>query len=258
MGDPHLDRIRDQFTRQADAYLRMRQTTDEASLRALVKLSGAQKGQRALDVACGPGFLTMAFAEQGIETIGIDATPAFLDLARAEAARRALTAIEFRLGDAQNLPFDAATFDVASCRAAFHHFPSPQQVLAEMTRVLRPAGRLVLADMLASEDAEQAAYHNRIERLCDPTHVRALPRSEFHRLFAETGLEVLFETTVPLEYELNEWMDHGGPMPEAAREIATLMEASVDVDRSGLAVRRDGASLRFRHTGAAFLLGAAG
>jgi ubiquinone/menaquinone biosynthesis C-methylase UbiE len=256
MGDSreHREHVRKQFTRQADAYSAMPQTNDEARLDGLVALAGARPQHHALDVACGPGFLTMAFARRCARAEGIDATPALLERARADAARRGLGNVHFARGDAEALPFPDAGFDVVSCRAAFHHFPHPERVLGEMRRVAKPGGRLLVADMLGSEAPALAAYHDRIERLCDPTHVTALPASEFERLFAATGLEVLARPHGPMHYDVEEWMAHGGPSPEASAEIMRLLEASLAVDRCGLAVRREGGRLRFSHTTAAFVL----
>lgn len=251
----HVERIRAQFTRQAEVYARMRQTTDQRGLDGLVLLSGAAPGQRVLDVACGPGFLTMTFATRVAQATGFDATDAFLDLARAEAARRGLTNVEFRSGDAEALPFADASFDVVSCRAAFHHFPRPERVLAEMSRVTRPGGKLVIGDMVGSEDPAKAAYHDRMERLCDPTHVRALPDGEFRRLFATQGLELQFARSGPMEIRVDEWIAHGGPDAAVERELRALVEASLDVDLCGLDVRREDGALVFSHIGTAFLLG---
>jgi ubiquinone/menaquinone biosynthesis C-methylase UbiE len=250
----HLQKIRDQFTRQADAYIRMKQTTDEEALGKLAAMTGVQPDHRVLDVACGPGFLTMAFAQRCAEAVGLDATTEFLSRATEEAVRRGLRNIQFREGDAGWLPFADRTFDVVSCRAAFHHFTRPERVLAEMRRVLKPAGRIMIADMIASGDKEKAEYHNRVERLCDPTHVRALAESEFDRMFRDAGLEVLLRPKLMLHYDLFEWMGHGGPGEAAAREIVALMEASVDTDRTGLNVRREDGKLRFSHTAVAFLV----
>jgi ubiquinone/menaquinone biosynthesis C-methylase UbiE len=107
----HLQKIRDQFTRQADAYIRMQQTTDEAALGKLVALTEVQTDHRVLDIACGPGFLTMVFAQQCAEAIGFDATSEFLARAREEATRRGLRNIQFHEGDAEQLPFAANSFD---------------------------------------------------------------------------------------------------------------------------------------------------
>jgi len=255
MADPseQIEKIREQFTRQADAYIRTRQATDEAGLLGLVALSGAQRTHAALDVACGPGFLTMAFAARCASAVGVDATDAFLERARAEAARRGLTNLSFRAGDAESLVFPDASFDVVSCRAAFHHFARPAHVLAEMKRVLTADGRILVADLVASEDPEKAAYQDRIERLCDPSHARALPESELAQMFAAAGLELVVQPRSTLHYHVEEWLDHGGPSESATREILALFEASLEIDRCGLNVRREDGRLRFSHTAVAFV-----
>ena len=108
--------------------------------------------------------------------------------------------------------------------------------------------------MLGSENPACAQYHDRIERLCDPTHVRALPRSEFERMFAAAGLTVLAAPSGSMDYDVDEWMAHGGPTADVAAEIVRLFEASLETDRSGLAVRREGDWLRFSHRVVSFLL----
>ncbi|MDX1650343.1 MAG: methyltransferase domain-containing protein [Myxococcota bacterium] len=250
-----LQRVRVQFDRQAEAYARMRQTTDARALAGLVGLCGAGAGDRVLDVACGPGLLTLAFAARVQEAVGIDATPAFLRMARQEAARRGLAGARFQEGDAEALPFPDGAFDVAACRAAFHHFPRPARVLSEMRRVVRPGGRLLVADLLGSEDPEKASLHDRIERLCDPSHARALPASAFERLFAEAGLEVVAAPRGELAYDAEDWLAHGGPDETTAARIRTLLAESAGGDRADLDVHRDAAGrLRFRHRTAAWLL----
>ena len=253
-ADSHLERIRAQFGKQADVYARMRQTTDERSLNALVSLSGADATARVLDVACGPGFLTMAFAARCGSAVGFDATEPFLAMARAEAEQRGLRNIEFRFGNAEQLPFAAGAFDSVSCRAAFHHFARPERVLAEMARVAAPNGRLLIADMLSSEDPSKAAYHNHMDRLVDPSHVRALTAPEFERLFGAAGLAARFQTAVPIDIEVDEWLAHGGPDAATETEIRALVEASIDTDRCGLNMRRENGALWFTYTTGVFVL----
>ena len=250
--DP-VERIRRQFTRQAEVYAGMSQTRDAAGHRGLAKLAGAAPGKRALDVACGPGLLTLALAEAGAAVVGIDATEALLERARAEAARRGL-AVEFRAGDASALDLPSAHFDVVTSRAAFHHFPEPARVLSEMVRVAKPGATLLVADLLGSEDPEQAALHDRIERLCDPTHVRALPESAFDALVRAAGLRVVARPAGEMAYDAEEWIAHGGPGQATAAEIRRLLEGSIVGDRAGLGVHHEGGRLRFRHRTAAFLL----
>jgi ubiquinone/menaquinone biosynthesis C-methylase UbiE len=257
-ADAQLERIRTQFGKQADVYARMRQTTDERSLGALVQLSGADAASRVLDVACGPGFLTMAFAACCRHAVGVDATEPFLAMARAESDRRDLRNVEFRAGDAEHLEFDDGSFDLVSCRAAFHHFARPAHVLADMIRVVTRQGRLLIADMLTSEDPSKAEYHNRMERLCDPSHVRALTGAQFAQLFADRGLRVRFEAQVPIDMDFDEWLDHGGPDASTAAQLRALIDASIDTDRCGLNARREGGAIRFTYTSGVFLLERAG
>jgi SAM-dependent methyltransferase len=152
------------------------------------------------------------------------------------------------------LPEPDACYDVVACRAAFHHFPDPARVLSEMRRVTRPGGTLLVADLLGSEDAAQAELHDRIERLCDPTHVRALPRSEFEQLIRGQGLELVRAPSGEMHYDVEEWIAHGGPDSDTAARIRTLLEESQPGDRAGLGVERQDGRLRFRHRTAAFVL----
>ena len=244
----HLDKVREQFNRQAEVYARMRHATDTEAFRKLVNLAQTQPHHKVLDVACGPGFLTMTFAEHCAEAVGFDATDKFVALAQAEAEQRGLRNLTFQKGDAGQLPFVDGTFDIVVCRAAFHHMPYPERTLAEMKRVAKADGRLLILDMLASEDPQKAEYHNRIERLCDPSHARALPESEFERLFADAGLQLIARPQTPLRFAVDEWLNHGGPAEHEAREILRLIEDSLDDNRTGLNIEPENGKLYFNHT----------
>jgi ubiquinone/menaquinone biosynthesis C-methylase UbiE len=248
-----LAAIQRQFRRQADAYERMASVTDVEGLRRLVMLAGTGAQDRVIDVACGPAFLTMEFAAACGEAVGIDGTDVFVDHARREARRRALANVRFVLADVERMPLRDGHFDVAVCRAAFHHFPRPETVLREMVRVTKPGARLVIADQVSSADPAKALLHNEIERLCDPTHVRALSEPELDRLFAGADLRVAFKAHATIDYSVTEWMSHGGPSPEVAREIERRMRDAIPGDAAGLDVRIENGELRFRHTAVAFL-----
>ncbi len=253
-ADRHTRRIEQQFTRQADAYCDMEQTKDQASLDLLVTLSGVDESARVLDVACGPGFLTMTFGAKCAEATGVDATPAFVEAANAEAMRRRLANTTFREGRADRLELPDDEFDLVTCRAAFHHFVNPETVLSEMKRVARPGGALLIADMIASEDPSERALHDRIEILCDPTHTRVLLANEFEALFATHGLALELGPRSELAYDVEEWISHGGPTEADAAEIRRLLRGSMDGDAAGLAVHEEEGRLRFRHNVAVYRL----
>ena len=95
----------------------------------------------ALDVACGTGRLTSRLVERGHRVVGVDQAPEMLDV-----ARRRVPGAEFRLGDLHDLPVGAATFDVVVCGLALSHVPDLVPVLAELARVVRPGGSVVISD----------------------------------------------------------------------------------------------------------------
>lgn len=250
----HLSVVQEQFRKQAEAYSQMAVVRSEKLLAAIADATGAGATDRVLDLASGPGYLTMLLAERCREAVGVDATDRFVEQARAEAARRGIANVSFRLGDVERLDLPDASFDVITCKFAFHHFPRPERVLAEMARVARSGATLVIADMLAAEDPEKRAYQDRVERLCDPSHASALPASQFERLFAAQGLSVVAVHRRETSYTVPEWIRHGGPPEERAREIVALLEDSLEVDRSGLHVRRENGELCFSHQGVTYVL----
>ena len=135
------------------------------------QVAGVTRDDIALDVACGPGLVVCAFATVARHVTGVDITPAMLEQARALQQREGLTNVEWKLGDGTKLPFEDESFSLVLSRYAFHHFENPKAVLAEMVRVCQPGGRVCVADVYVTSDAQDEAY-NRIELLRDPSHVR--------------------------------------------------------------------------------------
>jgi ubiquinone/menaquinone biosynthesis C-methylase UbiE len=253
-ADTHLEAIRRQFRRQAEAYVAVPVVTDPEFLSYIVSISGVGKQHQVLDVASGPGFVAMAFAPHCDRVIGIDATDRFVERANNEAAARRLANASFVLGDVTQMAFPDASFDIAVCRFAFHHFPEPAKVLAEMRRVVRPGGVNIIVDMVASEDPVKAAYHNDVERLCDPSHARAIPATEFERMFSEQGFDLTHKQTIKTSYTIDEWIAHGGPPADRDAKIREMMSASIADDKSGLNVRRVNDTIAFSHTGASYVI----
>lgn len=97
---------------------------------------------RALDAACGTGRHTKYLVERGHHVIGIDATPAMLAKARTD-----LPAVPFRIGDLLALPLETASVDAVVCALTLTHFARLDPPIAELSRVLRPGGRLIVSDM---------------------------------------------------------------------------------------------------------------
>ncbi len=102
-------------------------------------------GSRVLDVACGTGNVTIPLARRGAAVTGVDIAPNLLVQARERAAAEGL-AIAFDEGDAEQLPYADATFDVVTTMFGAMFAPRPALVASEMARVLRPGGLLAMGN----------------------------------------------------------------------------------------------------------------
>ena len=151
-----------------------------------------------LEVAPGPGYLAIELAKLGdYEITGLDISNTFVEIARANAAKAGVR-IDFRHGNASDMPFADESFDLLVCCAAFKNFTQPRRALEEMHRVLRPGGKALIVDL--RRDASQQA----IDQAVSAMHVgpvnsvitkltfrfmllkRAYSRSGFEQLVSQT------------------------------------------------------------------------
>src|SRR5262249_45566807 len=137
------------------------------------------------------------------------------------------------------LPFPDETFSIVTARFAFHHFPDPFAALLEMRRVCKTGGRVVVADSCPAP--EKAAAFNAMERLRDPSHVRALAESEHSAMFIRANFREPAIDRYRLEGELEELLSRSFPSDGDANRIRQIFADSLSSDFLDMATeRRDG------------------
>lgn len=235
-ADEHQRLILDQFTKQAVPFSQMQNHSPEL-LRAAC---GVGPDDTVLDVACGPGLMACAFAKDARHVTGIDLTPAMIEQAKVLQQTHGLTNLAWHVGDVQPLPFANASFSLVFTRYSFHHFLDPRAVLAEMVRVCSPGGRVVVVDVFMS-NPDQAEAYNRLEKLRDPSHVRALALEELTELLAEARLQDGRMRFCKHEVEMEQVLQRSFPAPGDADKIRKMFLDDLGVDRLGVgAHRKDG------------------
>jgi ubiquinone/menaquinone biosynthesis C-methylase UbiE len=233
----HQERILDQFTRQAVPFSTAPAIRNQEALDRIVEMAGAGPDDTVLDVACGPGLLVCAFAKMVRHATGIDLTPAMLEQARELQRQQGLRNITWQQGDVLPLPYADGAFSIVSARFAFHHFLDPLAALKEMTRVCQAGGRIVVAD--SAPDREKADAFNAVERLRDPSHVRAMPVEELREMFRSAGLQDPRIATYRLEGELEDLLRRSFPNEGDADRIREMFERSLSDDALDMATRRE-------------------
>jgi SAM-dependent methyltransferase len=198
----------DRFARTADR-VAARQDENAAVLaervRDFVQPTG---GERVLDAGTGAGALALALAPLVHEVVGIDVVPELLALGRERAA--AFGNVELLEGDATELPFPAESFDLTATLRTLHHVAHPERVVAELTRVTRRGGRILVVDQLGSVDPLEAIAVDRFERARDASHTRLLPEADLRHLFEANGLVLLRERHDDERREFGPYLDLAG------------------------------------------------
>ena len=181
-----------------------------------------------LDVAAGTGLVAREMAPQVKSVIALDSTPEMLEQGRQQAATAGLANLEFESGDAQRLPYPNDSFDLVTCRLGMHHFFDPPVQAKEMARVCRPGGQVAIIDITSTEDRAAAALHNRLERLRDPSHTRALTVGQLIRVAEEAGLEIRRSGRLDAGRILSDWLDLTDTPEEARGEVTRALEAELE------------------------------
>lgn len=240
----------EQFDRNAPHYNSQWNSWNSQSLRWLIEHAHCRPSDRWLDVATGGGFTAIAFAPLVTELVGLDVSAGMLDEARARIQAAGLANVVLQSGAAESIPFEPESFDGVVCRLAAHHFLSVPAFMAEAKRVLRPGGRLLIADTAEPGGAPEVdAWHNRIEVLRDASHVRNYTPAEWRAFVMSAGfkvdeLQVVVET-VPIT--LPDWLEKAGCRGEAAAEVRrAFVEAPPEVVRTFWITRQANGEICFQ------------
>lgn len=226
------DKVREQFGRTADGYVRNRGFAQGEDLAESARLLKPSVEDVMLDVACGGGHTALYFAPMVRSVVASDLTMQMLKKAQEFISEEGgVENVTFREADAEDLPFPSGSFTLLTCRIAPHHFPDVPRALREFHRVLRrKEGRMVIIDTLLPDDVEIADFFQAAERLRDPTHVRAYTKSEWVNMIDDAGFDVQSSKLFPKTHEFQEWAKRSGLSREGVQRLNRFfIEASAKV-----------------------------
>lgn len=199
---------------------------DGAPAARLLLLAGPVAGLSALDVGCGGGELVRRLGAAGARPVG-------LDVRSGNAGVR---------GDARRLPFRDGAFDLVACSLVLHYLDRPRGALAEIARVLRPRGRLLLADRVSAEDPDLRAAQDRIEWLRNPDLRVLRSPEELLSLACGAGFRVTQAEEFTWSRDYAEWMAGADEVRAAA--LRAEIDRRGDLDLGGTRISSGEVRLR--------------
>jgi SAM-dependent methyltransferase len=229
---------RDQFNKQAALYATSPVHRFGPSLLILVEMAVPEPSDLVLDVATGTGNTALTLAPKVQKVIGLDLASGMLEQARARAEAESIRNVEFLSGSAEELPFPDADFSLVVSRHAPHHFHRLDKFLREVRRVLKPGGRLVLADQI-SPSTQIADWVDQWERTRDPSHFRQRTVAEWRELADTTGFSWVRDQLVPYELPFDWWVKQAGCEEETVRKLQIQAESAGEVVRREMGIKFD-------------------
>jgi ubiquinone/menaquinone biosynthesis C-methylase UbiE len=231
MAKNFKDKVREQFSRTAESYVRSPSFAQSDDLAEAARMLQPTCDDILLDVACGGGHSALYFAPLVRSVVASDLAMQMLKKAQEFISEEGgVENVTFREADAEDLPFPAGAFTLLVCRIAPHHFPDVPRALEEFHRVLRRGGRMVIIDTLLADEPHIAQFQHDYEKLRDQTHIRAFTQTEWEQMVIDAGF-ILHETTVQKKtHDFQEWAKRSGLTREEVQQLNKMfIEASDEI-----------------------------
>lgn len=236
-----------QFNAQADKYASSEVHRFGASLPVLIEYAAPTPQDVALDVATGTGNTALALAPHVAQVVGLDMAAKMMAHAQKRAAEEGRRNSIFVRGSAEDMPFPDAAFTLVTSRHAPHHFLHLDRFLAEAYRVLKPGGRLVIADQI-SPSAEIKPWLDEFHTTRDPSHFTQRTVPEWRELTGAAGFSWVKDTLVPYRMDFAWWTQQSGCTPETIQKLRGQMHTLSDAHRQDILAEFGGQGELVAHT----------
>lgn len=187
-----------------------------------------------LEIGCGQGALTRVLAARSRFVAALDTSTRALEQNRAVCVAQGIENVDFLEADARRLPIESDSFDVAFVPMLLHHVVSPVQVLMEARRVVKPGGRVVVAELMPSDVPAQQRIQNAVEVLKNATHIGVIPMQEVVRMMQHAHLQVVDRRVLDQMWEFSQWVDAMGARDRMEPLRALMRSFALQGNRAGM------------------------
>jgi ubiquinone/menaquinone biosynthesis C-methylase UbiE len=228
------DAMRARFAATADRIAAFQERRADELAKRVREFLPLRGDERALDAGAGAGALAFALAPLVREVVAVELVPELIERGRPKAPQN----VTFVEGDITKLDFERASFDLTGTLRTLHHVSRPELVIAELTRVTRPGGTMLVVDQIAPNDPLAALELNQFERARDASHTRALADVDLRQLFESNNLVLVKAEFVSEPREVDPYLDLAGCEGEAREQARALAPSDYTAELGWYLLRR--------------------
>jgi len=214
------DATRERFGKTAERLAALQDARAAEFEQKVLRFVAPEGDERALDSGTGAGALAFALAPHVREVVAVDVVPELLEQAQRRSAQ--FPNVSFVEADSTRLPFELGAFDLAGSVRTLHHIARPELAFAELARVTRPGGRVLIVDQLAPVDPAAAAQLNEFERARDSSTTRILADVDLRGLFESNGLVLVRDEQEREPRDLDAYLELAGCEGDERRRAEAL------------------------------------
>ncbi len=196
-------------------------------MQQVIKKLNLDNNESVIEVAAGTGVCSRMIASYVKKVVAYDLTPEMLAEGRKEAEKEKIDNISFIKGQVTEMPFIDNTFDVVITRLSFHHFTTIEEPLAEMYRILKKGGRLIIIDLEAAPELSRE-LNDKLETLRDPSHTRKRNLLELTTTFEKLGIKVIDKSVTDFEMSLKKWLNLTNCRAQVRTVISSFLNAEIN------------------------------
>jgi SAM-dependent methyltransferase len=231
----HAAVVREEFERAAPVFAE--RTAGRFDHLDVVTFSRVGGGETVIEVGAGTGNFVSLFAPVACRAFAVDITPGML-----RVARERFPSLRCFAGDGGALPLPDRSIDLVTSAHAMHHIPDPAAVLREMRRISR--GRVLVVDIAAPEDPGEAARHDEVMTIRDPSHASSLTPGALRDALGRAALHVVDERIVDRRGLVSDWMWPGEFPDERIASVRAYVERHWE--EIGMDLRPEGDDFSYR------------